>query len=228
MLSTQTAEQNKYDKYRCVAASEQNGRIIRLSVAAAAAVTAAFLGSFLGTAGTLIGTGLAAMISGAAAELYGHVAAKAKKIVPGVPVHVPVRISGKLVGQLAMGALGVAIIGYVAVFGIEKAAGKPLQAITTGQSVSGNSFTGTTPGTPEPVTTPSQVIAPATKTGTPASESASPSESPSESAVPSGSGGVGGSLAPSVTITDGGGNSQGSMPPVPSPAAGSPEPTSSP
>lgn len=91
-------------------ADEQAGRIIRLGVASLAAVTSAFACSRLfGAGGTLIGTGVGAVVSGAAAELYGHVMVKAKhhaKAVSGLSLP---RLNGRLAAELAAGGLVVAI-----------------------------------------------------------------------------------------------------------------------
>ena len=168
-------------------ADEQAGRFLRLGVAALAAVTSAFACSRLfGAGGTLIGTGVGAVVSGAAAELYGHVAVKAKHHVRAVPAWRQwnwawPRMSGRLVAELAAGGLVVAVAAYGVVYVIERAAGRPLSAVTTGADVRGNSFTGSTPYTPAPPT-PSVV-----PTLDPSVPLPSPSPSPSASATPSAS-----------------------------------------
>ena len=121
----------------------EHGRIIRLSVAAAAAVTSAFACSRLfGTGGTLIGTAVGAVVSGAAAELYGRAAAAAKARLPRP------ELNGRLVAEVAAGCAVVAVAAFGVVYGVEKAAGRPLSAVTTGSDVRGDSFTGSTPYTP--------------------------------------------------------------------------------
>ena len=167
-------------------ADEQAGRILHLGVAALAAVTSAFACSRLfGAGGTLIGTGVGAVVSGAAAELYGHVAVKAKHHVRAVPagrggLRWP-RMCGRLVAELAAGGLVVAVAAYGVVYVIERVAGRPLSAVTTGSDVRGNSFTGSTPYTPAP---PSPSVVPTVDPSVPLP---SPSPSPSASATPSAS-----------------------------------------
>ena len=147
------------------ASGAEHGRIIRLTVAAAAAVTSAFACSRLfGTSGTLIGTAVGAVVSGAAAELYGRMAAAAKARLPRP------ELSGRLVGELAVGAVVVAVAAFGVVFGVEKVAGRPLSAVTTGSDQRGSSFTGVVPDTPPP--------------DTPAVDTPSPSSSPSLSVSP--------------------------------------------
>jgi len=128
----------------------EHGRIIRLGVAAAAAVTSAFACSRLfGTGGTLIGTAVGAVVSGAAAELYGRAAAAAKARLPRP------ELNGRLVAEVAAGCAVVAVAAFGVVYGVEKAAGRPLSAVTTGSDVRGDSFTGSTPYTPPAAPLPS-------------------------------------------------------------------------
>ena len=163
-------------------ADEQAGRILHLGVAALAAVTSAFACSRLfGAGGTLIGTGVGAVISGAAAELYGHVMVKAKRHARAVSGLSLPRMSGRLVAELAAGGLVVAVAAYGVVYVIERVAGRPLSAVTTGSDVRGNSFTGSTPYTPAP---PSPSVVPTVDPSVPLP---SPSPSPSASATPSAS-----------------------------------------
>lgn len=128
----------------------EHGRIIRLGVAAAAAVTSAFACSRLfGTGGTLIGTAVGAVVSGAAAELYGRAAAAAKARLPRP------ELNGRLVAEVAAGCAVVAVAAFGVVYGVEKATGRPLSAVTTGADVRGDSFTGSTPYTPPAAPAPS-------------------------------------------------------------------------
>jgi hypothetical protein len=154
-------------------ADEQAGRLIRLGVAALAAVTSAFACSRLfGQGGTLIGTGVGAVISGAAAELYGHVMVKAKRHARAA-VTVP-RPDGRLLAEVTVGGLLVAVAAYAVVWGVEAAAGRPLSAVTTGSNVRGNSFTGVTSDTSAPATQPEP-----TATTLPAPSTTAPATAPS-------------------------------------------------
>ena len=182
-------------------ADEQAGRLIRLGVASLAAVTSAFACSRLfGAGGTLIGTGVGAVISGAAAELYGKVMVKAKHHVRAAPAwrqwnYARPQVSGRLVAELAAGGLVVTVAAYGVVYGIERAAGRPLSAVTTGSDVRGNSFTGSTPYTPAapspsvlptvdpsvPLASPSPTVGAVTSSAAPSS---SPSPSPSATGLP--------------------------------------------
>jgi hypothetical protein len=159
-------------------ADEQAGRLIRLGVAALAAVTSAFACSRLfGQGGTLIGTGAGAVISGAAAELYGHVMVKAKRHARAA-VAAP-RPGSRLLAEVTVGGLLVAVAAYAVVWGVEAAAGRPLSAVTTGSSVRGNSFTGVSPDTPAPVPPPEPSQVAPTLPGPPeTTASAAPSAAP--------------------------------------------------
>ena len=152
----------------------EHGRIIRLGVAAAAAVTSAFACSRLfGTGGTLIGTAVGAVVSGAAAELYGRAAAAAKARLPRP------ELNGRLVAEVAAGCAVVAVAAFGVVYGVEKAAGRPLSAVTTGSDVRGDSFTGSTPYMPPAAPLPSVL-----PTVDPSVPLATPSPSPAPVASP--------------------------------------------
>jgi hypothetical protein len=173
-------------------ADEQAGRLIRLGVAALAAVTSAFACSrVFGAGGTLVGTGVGAIVSGTAAELYGRVAVKAKHHIRAVPAwrqwnYTWPQLSGRLVAELAAGGLVVAVAAYGTVYGIEKVAGRPLSAVTTGSDVRGNSFTGSTPYTSPaapgpsvvPTVDPSVPLASPTPDASVVTSSAAPDRSP--------------------------------------------------
>jgi len=181
-----------------VADEEQAGKILRLGIAALAAITSAFACSRLfGTGGTLVGTGVGAIVSGAAAELYGHVMVRAKHHMRAVPAWsqwnwVWPRWNGRLVAELATGGAIVAAASYGVVWGIETVAGRPLSAVTTGSDQRGSSFTGVTPETPTPVVStpseqqpvppsPSLSVSPSATVSVTPSASVSPSVSPSAS-----------------------------------------------
>ena len=153
----------------------KHGPLLRYLIAAAAAITAAYLGSLIGAAGTLIGTGAGAAISGAAAELYGHLAGQAKR-------HAWGRRTPKLAARLAIGGCVFAAGAYGALWAVETASGKPLHAMTTGAQQRGSSFTGWTPYTPPPQ--PAYTPAVATSTPAPSPPSQVPSASPDASATP--------------------------------------------
>ena len=190
---------------------EQAGRIVRLAAAAAAAVTAAFAGSrFFGGSGTLVATAVGAVVSGSAAELYGHVLVKAKHQVRGVPRwdwRVP-HFTPQMAGRLSVAALAVVVVAFFAVWVIEVAAGRPLHAITTGSAQRGSSFTGVVaPVNDVPVR--SQTLP----------TSSSPSPSPSDtSAAPSSASSPGAPVQPSALPSTGGDSSSTPGPAAPSPA----------
>ena len=169
-----------------MADEEQAGKILRLGIAALAAITSAFACSRLfGTGGTLVGTGVGAIVSGAAAELYGHVMVRAKHHIRAVPAWsqwnwVWPRWNGRLVAELATGGAIVAAASYGVVWGIETVAGRPLSAVTTGSDQRGSSFTGVTPETPTPV-----VSTPSEQPSVPPSPSLSVSPSATVSVTPS-------------------------------------------
>jgi len=176
-----------------VADDEQTGKILRLGIAALAAITSAFACSRLfGTGGTLVGTGVGAIISGAAAELYGHVMVRAKHHIRAVPAWsqwnwVWPRWNGRLVAELATGGVIVAAASYGVVWGIETVAGRPLSAVTTGSDQRGSSFTGVTPETPAPVVSTSSEqpsVSPSSSVSPSATVSVTPSASVSPSDVP--------------------------------------------
>jgi len=154
-------------------AEEKHGPVLRYAIAAAAAITAAYLGSLIGTGGTLIGTGAGAAISGAAAELYGHLAGQAKRRT----WRTPAPSTGV---RLAAGAAVFAAAAYGALWAVEAASGRPLHAVTTGADQRGSSFTGAVPYTPPPSQSPAYTPAVVTATPT-ASPSLSPSQTPSAS-----------------------------------------------
>ena len=176
---------------------EQHGRALRYVIAAAAAVTAAYVGSLAGVGGTLIGTGAGAVISGAAAELYGHLAGRARHHARAVPAWKrwnPPRldVTRRVAVRVAAGAAVFCGAAYGTLWALEAATGRPLHAITTGSSQRGTSFTGTTPGVPAPVPSPSP--SPSASSVTP-SPSASVTVSPSAAVTPS----VSPSVRPPVT-----------------------------
>jgi len=206
------------------AQNEQAGRIARLAAAAGAAVTAAFAGSrFFSGSGTLVATGVGAVVSGAAAELYGHVLVKAKHQVRGVPQwdwRVP-HFTPRLAGRLSVAALAVVVVAFFAVWVIEAAAGRPLQAITTGSNERGSSFTG--------VVTPAGPSIPGRAYTSPGSRHLSPLPSDDASPTPSSSDAATPPAQPSAPPSAGGTSPSTSVPAAaPSAASVLPSPASSP
>lgn len=175
----------------------QHGRVTRYAVAGLAAITSGFIGSFLGDNGTLIGTGLGAVASSAAAELYGAAAAKARHHVRAVPAWTkwnPPIVSWALAAKIGMAGVAVAAVGYGGVAVIETAANRPLHAITTGSNERGSSFDShaappatPTASPPAPTTAPTASVLPGRSATPSASPSASPTPDPSvpSSASPS-------------------------------------------
>jgi hypothetical protein len=152
------------------AAAEKAGK---LTIAAAAAVTSAVVGSLFGDTGTLTGVACGTIVSGAAAEVYGWVVDRGRRRLSRLPRHVAARV-----------AAGIAVTAVALPLGLqaaEAAAHKPLHAIMTGAAEKGSTFGGTTTYTPAPGPSPTG-LAPGTLAPTYAG-STSPSPSPAYSST---------------------------------------------
>lgn len=127
-------------------------RFPALTASVLAAITTAVLGSFIGTAGTLAGAGLASAVGGVATALYERgierAAARARTRRTGRPASPQARArtrklaSRKIVVRSAATAAGIAVVTLGVLTAAEYAAGRPVSAIVQGTHGTGLSVTG--------------------------------------------------------------------------------------
>jgi len=146
---------------------------------AAAAITSAVVGSYLGVAGTLIGAGVASVISSTAAALYGKsITAASTRVKQVAPARLPLaeRLRRLPWKHVLLPAAVVFAIAVVLLTATEAVAGKPVSAVVTGQTTSGSTTLGElgggTVGQPAPAT-PGEPAPASTETADP---SATPTE----------------------------------------------------
>src|SRR5258708_2797257 len=99
-------------------------------------VTSAYIGSLIGVNGTLIGTGVGAVIGGAATEGYQAVLDRGKHHLKSI------KRRNRRIAMAACAIVATAVAGYGGLTVVEAAANKPLHAITTGAHESGTSIGG--------------------------------------------------------------------------------------
>ena len=203
-------------------------KIPAIVAAAAATVTAAILGSFLGTAGTLAGMALASLVSGTLTHLFqqgilrSRSTARArlerykKSHLQGVisqgeyerlyrPREQPRPFRWKTAALLSAVVL---VVSLGVVTTVEFLARKPLSDVVQGRRGSGLSVTGggsqqqpQLPATPSPSYVPTPSVEPSASISATETPSSSPSPSASSSSSPGPSPGPGATVSPSPTAT---------------------------
>ncbi len=194
---------------RTSAEKEKSGlRIAQILAAALAAVTAALLGSTIGVAGTVVGAGLASIITTVGGELYLRSLRTTKKaalrarealttpaaqrlaeqptvqlpLPDGPPSEEPGRLR-KLRWPLIIGTSAVAfVVALLAIVGFESATGTPVGGGTgpaIGKIFGGGHSTPTKTPASDSVPTPSTTSTPTTTPSTPTTSSTAPSTSSS-------------------------------------------------
>ena len=158
--------------------SKTEETITKLGISAAAMVTSAYVGSLIGDNGTLIGTGIGAVVGGAATEGYQIILDRGKHHFKSIKL----RHKRMVTAGLAIVATGV--VGYGGLTLVEAAANKPLHAITTGTHESGTSLGGGSSSVPEPSAPSSSASSTSSSSASP-SPTSSPTLTSSPSAIPS-------------------------------------------
>ncbi len=128
--------------------------ITNLSAGAIASVTAAFISSFLGDKGTMIGVAVASIITGAGTVIYEQTAQRMASRMPtllGKKYHpqfldvlkqIPQYLSTKIIGFALGGTIIVAGVAFGVITAVEASSGQTLHGITTGQTDSGTTLGG--------------------------------------------------------------------------------------
>lgn len=194
--------------------SKTEETVTKLGISAAAMVTSAYVGSLIGVNGTLIGTGVGAVIGGAATEGYQVVLDRGKHHFKSI------KRRNRRIAMATCAIIATAAAGYGGLTIVEATANKPLHAITTGAHESGTSLGGTSSHSPAEVVTPSShVSSPAASSLQPSATLSPSSSSPSAIPTPSSSAPV---VVPSTSATP-----ITSTPPALVPTTPAPSPTGS-
>ena len=141
----------------------------QILASALAAVTATFAASYLGVAGTVIGAGVASVLTVVGNAVYSHSLQRVARMAPPpaahrpaqVPAEHPARPSRRSWAMIAAASAGVFVGVLAMVTVVELAAGRPLSDVVRGRSGTGTSVLGDVGASTRTSTPPARTSSPA-------------------------------------------------------------------